>query len=84
MRKKLRIQSEQERDVRYLELSYNLLATTHYTEVPYPSLKGIETVLDFIAADDPKAKGADPKSFADDSLVREIEASGLIKKLYEK
>jgi NitT/TauT family transport system substrate-binding protein len=84
MRRKLRIQSEQERDVRYLELSYNLLATSYYNDVPYASFKAIDTVLEFIAADDPKAKGADPKSFADDSLVREIEASGLIKKLYEK
>ena len=40
--------------------------------------------MEFIAADDPKAKSADPKSFADDSLVREIDASGLIKKFYEK
>jgi ABC-type nitrate/sulfonate/bicarbonate transport system substrate-binding protein len=84
LRKKLRIQSEQERDVRYLELSYNLLATSYYNEVPYASLKGIETVLEFISAEEPKAKGADPKSFADDSLVREIDASGLIKKFYEK
>jgi ABC-type nitrate/sulfonate/bicarbonate transport system substrate-binding protein len=84
MRKKLRIQSEQERDIRYLELSYQLLATSYYNDVPYPSLKGIETVLEFIAADDPKARGADPKSFTDDSLVREIEASGLIKRHHEK
>jgi ABC-type nitrate/sulfonate/bicarbonate transport system substrate-binding protein len=33
---------------------------------------------------EPKAKGAAPKAFADDSLVREIDASGLIKKFYEK
>jgi ABC-type nitrate/sulfonate/bicarbonate transport system substrate-binding protein len=84
MRRKLRIQTEQERDLRYLELSYNLLATSYYNDAPYPSLKGIETVLEFISADDPKAKGADPKSFADDSLVREVEASGLIKKFYDK
>jgi ABC-type nitrate/sulfonate/bicarbonate transport system substrate-binding protein len=84
LRKKLRIQSDQERDVRYLELSYNLLATSYYNDVPYASLKGIETVLEFIAADEPKAISADPKSFADDSLVREIDASGLIKKFYEK
>ena len=83
LRKKLRIQSEQERDVRYLELSYNLLATSYYNEVPYASLKGIETVLEFISAEEPKAKGADPKSFADDSLVREIDASGFFKTLYE-
>jgi hypothetical protein len=39
--------------------------------------------LEFIAGDEPKAKGADPKSFVDESLVRELEASGFIKSLYQ-
>jgi hypothetical protein len=80
----LRIQSEQERDNRYLELSYNLLASTYYNEVPYPSLPGIQTVLDYVAADEPKAKGADPKSFIDESLVKEHDESGFIKSLYAR
>jgi hypothetical protein len=29
-------------------------------------------------------KGMDPKQFIDESLVREVEASGFIKQLYEK
>ena len=29
------------------------------------------------------AKGADPKQFVDESLVREVEASGFIERLYE-
>jgi NitT/TauT family transport system substrate-binding protein len=82
MRKKLRIQSEQERDVRYLELSYNLLAATFYNEVPYPSLKGIQTILDKLAEDDPKVKQRDPRSFGDDSLIKELDDSGFIKALY--
>ena len=84
LRKHLRIQSEQERDNRYLELSYNLLASTYYNEVPYPSLPGIQTVLDYVAADEPKAKGADPKSFIDESLVKEHDESGFIKSLYAR
>ena len=83
LRKKLRIQSEQERDIKYLESSYNLLAGKFYNQVPYTLPKAIETVLEFIAADEPKAKGADPKLFIDDSIVREVEASGFIKSLYE-
>ena len=82
MRKKLRIQSEQERDVRYLELSYALLASTFYNEVPYPSLKGIQTILDKLAEEDPKVKERDPKSFIDASLVKELDDSGFIKALY--
>jgi len=84
MQRKLRIQSAQERDVKYLELSYNLLADKFYNRVPYANPKAIETTIEFIAGEEPKAKGADPKQFLDDSLVREIEASGFIKSLYDK
>ena len=84
MQKKLRIQSAQERDVKYLELSYHLLADKFYNRVPYATPKAVETTLEFIAGEEPKAKGADPKQFIDESLVREVEASGFIKELYEK
>ena len=84
MQKKLRIQSAQERDVKYLELSYNLLADKFYNKVPYANPKAIETTLEFVAGEEPKARGADPKQFLDESLVREVEASGFIKSLYEK
>jgi len=82
LQKKLRIQSAQEKDVKYVEASYNLLATKLYNQVPYAMPKAIEAVLEFIAADEPKAKGADPKLFVDESIVRELEASGFIKSLY--
>jgi hypothetical protein len=39
--------------------------------------------LEFVALEEPKAKGTDPKLFIDESLVREIEASGFIKGLYQ-
>jgi hypothetical protein len=52
--------------------------------MPYPSLRGVETVLGFLEKDNPKAKGADPKSFVDDSLLREIDTSGFVKGLYQK
>ena len=83
LQKKLRIQSAQERDVKYLERSYELLADKFYNRVPYANPKAIETTLEFIAAEEPKAKGVEPSQFVDESLVREVEASGFIKKLYE-
>jgi NitT/TauT family transport system substrate-binding protein len=83
LQKKLRIQSAQERDVKYLEQSYELLADKFYNRVPYANPKAIETTLEFIAAEEPKAKGVEPSQFIDDSLVREVEASGFIKKLYD-
>jgi len=81
VKKKLRIGAEQERN---LERSIELLSTKYYEQIPYSSLRGVETVLGFIEKDNPKAKGADPKSFVDDSLLREIEQSGFVKKLYDR
>jgi NitT/TauT family transport system substrate-binding protein len=83
MRKKLRIQSEQERDNRYLEQSYNLLAAA-YNDVPYPALRSVQTIIDKVAEDEPKVKERDAKSFVDDSLVKELEDSGFTKALYGK
>jgi NitT/TauT family transport system substrate-binding protein len=81
MRKKLRIQSEQERDNRYLEQSYNLLANA-YNDIPYPALKSVQTIVDKIAEDEPKAKVRDVKSFVDESFVKELEDSNFTKALY--
>jgi len=81
VKKKLRIGPEQERN---LERSLDLLIAKYYENIPYPALRGVETVLGFIEKDNPKAKTADPKSFVDDSLLREIDQSGFVKKLYER
>jgi len=81
LRKKLRMEAAQEE--KYLARIYDLYASRYFDKVPYPSMKGTETVLEFLAKEDPKAKGVDPKSFLDSSIVRELEASGFIKSLYE-
>lgn len=81
VRKKLRLGAEQTRN---LERSIDLLNAKYYEAMPYPSIRGVETVLGFVEKDNPKAKTADPKSFVDDSLLREIDQSGFIKKLYDR
>jgi NitT/TauT family transport system substrate-binding protein len=81
MGRKLRIQSSQERDVRYLEMSYNLM-TAAYSDVPYPSLRAVQSIVDKIAEEDPKVKEREVRSFVDDTLVKELEDSGFIKSLY--
>jgi hypothetical protein len=35
-----------------------------------------------VSETNPRAKGADPKDFVDARLLKEIEASGFVKKLY--
>ncbi len=81
VKKKLRLGAEQERN---LERSIDLLTAKYYEQIPYTSMRGVETVLGFVEKDNPKAKTADPKSFFDDSLLREIEASGFVKTLYQR
>ena len=53
-----------------------------FPEIPYPTPDGVKTMLDDLAPRSPKAGAADPKQFVDMSLIKEIEASGLIKQLY--
>lgn len=81
VKKKLRIGAEQEHN---LERSIELLSAKYYEQMPYPSLRGVETVLGFVEKENPKAKGADPKSFVDESLLREIDATGFVRALYSK
>jgi NitT/TauT family transport system substrate-binding protein len=53
-------------------------------DVPYADPAGIKTLLDDMAAKNPKAAAADPQSFVDSSFLQEMEASGFIKQLYKK
>ena len=66
-----------------LERAYKDYANV-FPEVPYPNPDGVKTMLDDMAAKNPKAASADPKTFVDLSLVKELEASGFIKQLYKK
>jgi NitT/TauT family transport system substrate-binding protein len=53
-------------------------------DVPYADPVGIKTLLDDMAAKNPKAAAADPKSFVDASFVQEMESSGFIKQLSKR
>ncbi len=80
MKKKLRTAPAQ---TKYLERSHALYASGYFESAPYPSLKGASMVLEFLARDNPRARNADPKSVIDASIVKELDDSGFIKKLYE-
>ena len=58
--------------------------TSVLLDAPYPDPAGIKTLLDDMAAKNPKAGAADPKSFVDPSFVQEMEASGFIKQLRQQ
>ena len=68
-------------DNEVLEKSY-LYFRQHLLQVPYPSLSAVKDTLDVLADELPKAKGAKPEDFVDVSLLKEIEASGFVDKLY--
>jgi ABC-type nitrate/sulfonate/bicarbonate transport system substrate-binding protein len=70
-------------DREVLEDSYTDYAKK-YLALPVPTPDGIRTILAEIASTTPAAKNADPEQFVAYKIAREIEASGFIKKLYEK
>jgi ABC-type nitrate/sulfonate/bicarbonate transport system substrate-binding protein len=70
-------------DREVLKQSYNYLRP-YFLKVPYPSPRAIKDTLDALAKDLPKAKDADPRDFIDNSVLKEIEASGFIESVYGK
>ncbi len=68
---------------KYLERSHTLYSSGYFENTPYVSLKGVTTLLDFYSRDNPRARTANPQTFFDNSLVKELDDSGFIKKLYE-
>jgi len=55
-----------------------------FPEIPYPNPEGVKTMLDDLAPKNPKAAAADPNSYVDMSLIRELDSSGFIRQLYKK
>jgi ABC-type nitrate/sulfonate/bicarbonate transport system substrate-binding protein len=77
--KKMRIERGNEG---YLVRSYQLYAAQYIDNVPYPSMAGVKTILEFLAKDNAKARGADPNAFVDPSFVKALDDTGFIKALY--
>jgi ABC-type nitrate/sulfonate/bicarbonate transport system substrate-binding protein len=67
-----------------LERSYELSMTDQkYPRKQYPTLRGIQTVLDAIADENPKAKSAKPEQFVDARFIKELDDAGYIDALYK-
>ena len=58
----------------------------HYKDllprVPYPDMEGIQNVLKEISKKDPRVRDLKPETFVDTRCLRELEASGLVQRLY--
>ena len=59
-------------------------AASKYLAMPIPTIEGIRTILTELSSTVAAAKNADPEQFVSYKIAREIEASGFIKRLYEK
>ncbi len=70
-------------DPEVLEDSYTNYASK-YLALPIPTADGIRTILTELSTTIPAAKNADPEQFVAYKIAREIEASGFVKRLYDK
>ncbi|MBI4524489.1 MAG: ABC transporter substrate-binding protein [Deltaproteobacteria bacterium] len=65
-----------------LEETYRVFIEQIVQRKPYPTLEGIQRVLDQIAETEPKVKGATPEQFIDTKYLKELDQSGFIDSLY--
>ncbi|MBI2347437.1 MAG: ABC transporter substrate-binding protein [Deltaproteobacteria bacterium] len=68
-------------DPEVLEATYKF-ALDYTVRIPYPTREGILEILR--DSKNPRAKGAKPEDFIDDSLVKELDQGGLYRELYGK
>ena len=68
-------------DRKMLEETYKVYAPA-FERAPYPDPEDLKLAIDQVSELNPRARGADPRDFVEPRFIREIEASGLIKRLY--
>jgi hypothetical protein len=67
-----------------LEETYREIALKTMPEKPYPTLSGIQTIIDELAPKNPKAKNARPEDFVDMSFVKKLDDDGFFAWLYKR
>ena len=68
-------------DQKMLEETHKVY-TPAFERAPYPEPEDLKLAIDQVSELNPRARGADPRDFVEPRFIREIEASGLIKRLY--
>jgi len=69
-------------DMSLVQTAYDEMSQRLIRRVPYPDREGIQTIIDQLAKTRPQMKNLNPSDFIDASILKEIEDSGFIKKLY--
>ena len=67
-----------------LEETYREIGLKILPEKPYPTLAGVQTILDEMAPKNPKAKASRPEDFVDMSFVKKLDDEGFYTRLYKK
>jgi NitT/TauT family transport system substrate-binding protein len=67
-----------------LEETYREIALKVVPEKPYPTLPGIQTIIDELAPKNPKAKSSKPEEFVDMSFVKKLDDEGFFDRLYKR
>lgn len=70
-------------DMAALEETYEAVGLALIPQKPYPTLKGINIMLQELAIKEPKAKAAQPEQFVDLRFIKELDSSGFIDRLYK-
>ena len=70
-------------DKEVLDDTYESIVQTLVPEKPYPTQKGVQIILREFGAKDPAARAARPEQFIDVSILKELDGSGFIDRLYK-
>lgn len=63
--------------------AYEAVGLALIPEKPYPTLKGIQIMLREMGIKDPAARAARPEQFVDMTLMKELDSTGFIDRLYK-
>ena len=66
-----------------LQEAYESIGLNLVPEKPYPTMKGIQIILREMGAKDAAARSARPEQFVDTSIIKELDSSGFIDRLYK-
>ena len=69
-------------DLSLVQVAYDEMSQRLIRRMPYPDREGIQTIIDQLAKTRPQMKNLNPGDFIDPSILKEIDDSGFIKKLY--
>jgi NitT/TauT family transport system substrate-binding protein len=69
-------------DMEAVRATYEYFADRIVPKKPYPSIKGVKALLELAAKDKPEAANVPPERFVNLSLLKELDESGFIDRLY--